>query len=99
MPINPAPVTGPALQARVDFHRPVAGPSGGFTDVLRTAIDRVNQLDLEAGAEIRRLLAGETEDWHRSLLAVQKAELAFEMLLQTRNKVVQAYQEIMRMPM
>jgi len=98
VPINPVPAIGPALRAVLDSHAAAApARTGGFADALHGAIERVNQLDLDAGAEIRRLLAGETEDWHRSLLAVQKAELAFEMLLQTRNKVVQAYQEIMRM--
>ena len=53
-------------------------------------------MHLDAGAEIQRLLTGETEDVHKTLLAVQKTDLAFEMLLEVRNKVVQAYQEIMR---
>jgi len=74
-----------------------AGASGaGFASALSEAIERVNGLQLASGAEIRRLLAGESEDVHRTMMAVQRAELAFEMLLEMRNKVVAAYQEIMR---
>ena len=48
---------------------------------------------------MERFLAGDSEELHTTILATQRAELAFEMFLQTRNKVVGAYQEIMRMQM
>lgn len=68
----------------------------GFAAALRQAVERVNDLQHQSGAEIERFLTGETEDLHKTILTVQKSELAFEMLLEVRNKVVQAYQEIMR---
>jgi flagellar hook-basal body complex protein FliE len=46
---------------------------------------------------VERFLSGEGEELHTTVLATQRAELAFEMFLQARNKVVNAYQEIMRM--
>ena len=75
-----------------------ASKSGGesFGAVLKQAIERVNDLERQSSAEIDRLLTGDSEDLHRTVLAVQKSELAFSMLLEVRNKVVQAYQEIMR---
>jgi len=51
----------------------------------------------EAQASVERFLTGEGEDLHTAALAVTRAEMAFDMFLQTRNKVVSAYQEIMRM--
>ncbi len=72
------------------------GSGAGFGATLRQAIEHVNQLEQDAGAEIRSLLTDETEDWHRALLAVQNAEMAFQMFTGVRNKVVEAYQEIMR---
>jgi len=72
------------------------GGEGGFATALRRAVERVNQLEHDSAQEIRLLLAGQSEDLHKTLLAVQKADLAFTLLLETRNKVVQAYQEIMR---
>jgi flagellar hook-basal body complex protein FliE len=53
----------------------------------------------EAGTAIQQFLNGENEDLHTTILASQKAELAFELGLQVRNKVVSAYQEIMKMQM
>ena len=71
-------------------------PAEGFGTVLKDAIARVNQLHWSSEVEIRRLLTGESEDLHTALLAVQKADMAFTLLMEVRNKVVQAYQEIMR---
>jgi flagellar hook-basal body complex protein FliE len=71
-------------------------PSSGFADALRQAVAEVNSLQQEAGAEIRQLVTGESEDLHKTLLAVQRSDIAFQLMLEVRNKVVQAYQEIMR---
>jgi len=54
-------------------------------------------LQKSAEAEIGRFLRGEGVDLHQVALAQQQAQLSFELFLQVRNKVVQAYQEIMRM--
>lgn len=70
---------------------------GGFEQVLARAIRQVENFRLEADQKVERFLAGEGEDLHSVALATQQAELAFELFLQVRNKVVQAYQEVMRM--
>lgn len=69
-----------------------------FAAVLKQAVERVEGMRRQADESVMRLLAGENEEVHQTVLAVQKAELAFELFLEVRNKVVQAYQEIMRMP-
>ncbi len=51
----------------------------------------------EAAQSVENFLSGEGEELHTTVLATQRAELSFELGLQVRNKVVQAYQEIMRM--
>lgn len=79
---------------------PIAGrkaPSGGFGEALARAIRQVENWRLEADQKVERFLADEGEDLHTVALATQRAELAFELFVQVRNKVVQAYQEIMRM--
>ena len=53
----------------------------------------------DASTSVERFLNGEGEELHSTVLATQRAELAFDMFLQMRNKVVSAYQEIMRMQM
>ena len=70
---------------------------GGFADVLSNAIQAVDGLGRDASASVERFLSGEGEDVHTTVLATTRAELAFDMFLQTRNKVVSAYQEIMKM--
>jgi len=68
-----------------------------FGDMLKSAISTVNEVQKQSDVEIQKLMAGETQDLHTTMIAVQKADLSFQMMMQVRNKIVQAYQEIMRM--
>jgi flagellar hook-basal body complex protein FliE len=68
-----------------------------FGEVLKDAIETVNELQKTSDTEIQKLITGESQDLHSTLIAVQKADLSFQMMMQVRNKIVQAYQEIMRM--
>ncbi len=70
-----------------------------FQDVLSSAIQNVEGAGQNASASVERFLAGEGEELHTTILATQKAELSLDLFLQARNKVVSAYQEIMRMQM
>lgn len=73
--------------------------NGAFQETLSAAIRSVENSGRSASAAVERLLTGEGEELHTALMAAQRAELAFELFLQVRNKVVSAYQEIMRMQM
>ncbi|HZT30552.1 MAG TPA: flagellar hook-basal body complex protein FliE [Bryobacteraceae bacterium] len=75
------------------------GKPGEFQSILEGAIQGVENLRTDAARAVESFLSGETEELHTAALATQRAELALELGLQVRNKVVQAYQEIMRMPM
>jgi flagellar hook-basal body complex protein FliE len=94
------PVSGISLP---DAIRPAgaSGASGGgtFRDVLSSAIQTVEGAGNNASASVERFLSGEGEELHTTVIATQKAELSFELFMQARNKVVSAYQEIMRMQM
>src|SRR5262245_33898015 len=78
---------------------PVAGakPTESFGAVMRDAIDKVEAFQKHAGKQHESLLNGESEDLHNVALAAQRAGLAFDLFLHVRNKVVEAYQEVMRM--
>jgi flagellar hook-basal body complex protein FliE len=65
--------------------------------MLASAIGGVENTQRESGRAVERLLSGEGQELHATVLATQRAELTFNLLVQVRNKVVQAYQEIMRM--
>jgi len=93
----PAPITPVGLPVLPPVPAaPAAGTGGAFGSVFRDAVDKVEQFRLNAEQSVERFLAGEGEELHQTVLATQKAEMAFELFLQVRNKVVQAYQEIMR---
>ncbi len=68
-----------------------------FKDVLAGAITEVQQLQNEADDTIKRLVAGEIKDVTEAMVAVEKADVAFQTMMAVRNKMVQAYEEIMRM--
>jgi flagellar hook-basal body complex protein FliE len=73
--------------------------AGGFQEVFVSAVNTVEAAGQNAAASTQRFLAGEGEELHTTILATQQAELSFELFMQARNKVVSAYQEIMRMQM
>jgi flagellar hook-basal body complex protein FliE len=69
----------------------------GFTETLRGAMDQVEQLQGEADTKTAALLQGGGMDVHSAMIAVEKADLSFQLMMQVRNKIVAAYQEISRM--
>jgi flagellar hook-basal body complex protein FliE len=71
--------------------------SSPFADLLSDAVGQVNQLEGQAQAAVTGLMTGSGIDVHRAMIATQKADMAFEMVLAVRNKAVQAYQSVMGM--
>jgi flagellar hook-basal body complex protein FliE len=76
-----------------------AGKPGEFQNVLEGTIQKLESVNNDATDAVQKFLTGENEELHTTVLAAQKAEIAFDLGLQVRNKVVSAYQEIMRMQM
>ena len=70
-----------------------------FRTCSSSAISQVEGSRTEAATSVEQFLSGEGPDLHSTILATQRAELEFEMFMGVRNKVVQAYQEIMKMQM
>jgi len=68
-----------------------------FLDTLRSAMDQVDQLQGTAEQKVGGLLNGNGMDVHGAMIAVEQADLSFQLMMQVRNKIVQAYQEISRM--
>ena len=79
---------------------PASRPDDGvFGAMFHDAVSRVQAYQAGAGEGVQRFLSGEDEELHKVAIAAQKADLAFDLVLQVKNKVVQAYQEVMRMQM
>jgi flagellar hook-basal body complex protein FliE len=92
------PISGAALPRPI---RPIGqtASGGGFQDVLAGAIQQVEAVQQNAAQSVERFLSGDGEELHTTILATQQADLSMDLFLQMRNKVVSAYQEIMRMQM
>lgn len=76
---------------------PVKGES--FASFLSDALNQVNQDQLTSEAFNKALATGEVQDLHQVMIASQQSMLSLQLTIQVRNKVVEAYQEIMRMPL
>lgn len=77
----------------------LGGNGGGasFTDVLKSAVDSVNQSNDTAAAQVKNMLEGGGADLNNVMIAVEKADVSFQLMMQVRNKIVSAYQDIEKM--
>ncbi len=75
---------------------PKPQPSGpSFGNLLKEAIQQVNDVEKGSQGELQKFLGNES-DLHSVMIALEKADLSFQVMMQVRNKIVQAYQEIMK---
>lgn len=70
-----------------------------FHDLFAHALHKVDALQKESEEMTNKLITGEVEDLHQVMIAAQKASITLDLTIQVRNKIVEAYQEIMRMQM
>ncbi|HXX20324.1 MAG TPA: flagellar hook-basal body complex protein FliE [Candidatus Acidoferrum sp.] len=87
-------------QVSVDVGSAVGKDQNGgseFLDTLRDAVNQVKDLQSQADTQVASMLNGDGQDVHSAMIAVEKANLAFELMVQVRNKIVSAYQEVSRM--
>jgi flagellar hook-basal body complex protein FliE len=94
---------GPAVSAIPDLASAGSAvpqsESGGFMDSLKAAIGKVNDAQLQGNQAVDALLTGQTQDIHRTMVALEQANVSFQLMMQIRNKLVTAYEEIQRMQM
>jgi flagellar hook-basal body complex protein FliE len=90
----------PLSQIKTEVAAPSVSDGGNsFKNVLNNAIGEVESSRNDASKSVEQFLSGNGGDLHSTILATQRAELEFQMFMQVRNKVVSAYQEIMKMPL
>ncbi len=85
-----------ALQP-LETQAPVKTGAEGFADALQKAVGEVNDKQVAADQAIDKLQTGQTHNLHGVMIAMEKADISMRLLMQVRNKVIDAYQEIMRM--
>jgi flagellar hook-basal body complex protein FliE len=76
---------------------PVAAPAGGFGAWFSHELDAVNAGLAASSADVRRLAAGQAPSLHEVMIHMEEAKLSFQLLAQVRNRLLDAYQEVMRM--
>ncbi len=91
-PTAVGPSTGPRPTGPADVP-----PGKDFKSVLLNSLEEVNRLQTEADQGVQRLITGETDNVAEVLAAVNKAGIAFDLLMEIRNKLTEAYQEIKQM--
>ncbi len=85
----------PTAPARPGMLPSTAAPAeGDFAAQLRQQLEQVNQMQAEADAGIQQLLTGQTDNITQVLTSTRKAEIAFSLLMEIRNKLVDAYTEL-----
>jgi flagellar hook-basal body complex protein FliE len=94
-------VVGPGISRLVDKASSPGETQGAdgksFADTLTESLQKVNQLQQDADQAIENLVTGKSENIHDAMIALNKADMAFRMTMQMRNKIVEAYQEVLRM--
>ncbi|MFC1513494.1 flagellar hook-basal body complex protein FliE [candidate division KSB1 bacterium] len=68
-----------------------------FSATMKDFLKDVNNLQEEAGKSVEKLLTGEIKDAHDVMIAGEKAAISFELMMELRNKMIEAYHEVMRM--
>lgn len=81
---------------------PKAGPAvqnlgNKFAEALKDSLSEVNQAQLTADHAAEQIAAGETKNLHGAMIKLEEADISLRLMVQVRNKAVEAYQEIMRM--
>lgn len=76
---------------------PAAPSSPGFLQRVTEGLQEVNQQLLEGQADLQRLAVGETDNLHAVMIRLEESRISLQVLLQARNRVLEAYQDVMRM--
>ena len=90
LPVDIAPPIAPASVQ-------VGGGPDDFLNTLQQSMDAVEGAQGDAQTQVAQLLNGKGADLHSAMIAVEKADLSFQLMMQVRNKIVQAYQQISNM--
>lgn len=103
-PLGPMPL-GPSGPGPVEPGKPgesaprePAAPGQSFLELLKKSIDEVNTLQDQAGDKVQKLVTGETGNLHEVMIATEEAGIALNLLLQVRNQLLRAWDELKRIP-
>ena len=94
-------IAGPGAAAEIGTlgggREVLQGAEKSFSSVLEKAVDAVDQKMKASGEEQMKLMSGETNNIHQAMISMQESGVAFSLMVEVRNKLVESYQELMRM--
>ena len=89
----------PGLQSALSKQMSETEPKdGSFKDLMKGFLSDVNSLQLDVDKKIEQFAAGEIKNVHQVTIAIEEASIAFQLMMEIRNKLLKAYQEIMKTP-
>jgi flagellar hook-basal body complex protein FliE len=91
-----------ASVANVSMMDPALGPAaaaqqGGFSQMVTKGLDEVNQKLLSTQTDLQKLAVGDVQNLHQVMINLEEARMSFQLLMQVRNRVLEAYQDVMKM--
>jgi flagellar hook-basal body complex protein FliE len=92
-----------ASVANVSMMDPALGPAaaaaqqGGFSQMVAKGLDEVNQKLLSTQTDLQKLAVGDVQNLHQVMINLEEARMSFQLLMQVRNRVLEAYQDVMKM--
>ncbi len=78
--------------------KPTASVAENAGKFFQELVGKVNDMQMQSDQAIQQLSTGENRNLHETMIAVEKASISFQFMSQIRNKALEAYQEVMRMP-
>ena len=98
MMVSPGISLAPATIGAAPASNAAPATGGSFGDFVSSAIQDVHATQVNADAAVQQFITGRTGDVHEVMLAMEQARMTLTLAVEVRNKVVEAYQEISRMP-
>lgn len=92
-------ITLQPLSVPVEPRRDTGTSGADFGVLLNEAINRLNDSQVRADTAVQQFLAGEVQDVHQVVIALREAEITMQLALEVRNKLLEAYQEMSRIPL
>jgi len=85
---------GDQLKGTAGISQPI---EKSFMDTLKDSINQVNDVQMTADQSVQDLVSGGSQDLHQAMIAVEKANVSFQLMMAVRNKILSAYEEVSRM--
>ena len=92
-----SPVISPSATVGSSAKQTPETGESSFLTAMKETLNKVNQNQSAADDQIKALASGQVKDLHQTMIAIEKADVSFRLLAEIRNKVIEAYREIMRM--